>query len=573
MVACSQTGSGREEKTKTCSSPEKATTLEQEETTMCGIGSCQVPMANGSAKEPEASGQFPLAKLVARRRREIGLTLAEVARLMDKAAAAEEVGGYCLANRQSIHEYEHGRIPYNGRLRLLAAALGVPFAEARAAAEAQSAHRQIARAAGSILRDAADTGGPPDPATTGVSSPGANLRPQGAPAPARVVIATLPDSEHAWLALGDGATSTARPTWGAGHEGLILEAPARQPGDNEYVNRRQLLIDLGVLGLAAPLAGAEAVRQGLTAAVAGDSHAADVDEWERIVHEYARSYNVTPIGQLLRDLTADLSVLQRRLGGTDGTVQRSLARSAGQLAAMCALAWRDAGEPRQAGRWWRTARQLADRSGDSEVCTWVRGQEVMSGLCEQRPVPVILDRAAEAASIARPLTGAGSAQLYSGLAQTLAVAGRGDEAVAALERLADLTDQLPARVVADEGSVLGWPEVRLRHTESYVHTWLGDTRRAYAAQEAALQIYPESLARERGKLLLHRGACMIQDGDVGGGLAYAGRVLDNLPVQHHTESVYAIGRAAMRVVPAQERGRPEAAELRARLGISALDEE
>ena len=90
---------------------------------MCGIGSCQVPMANGSANQPEASGQFPLAKLVAERRREMGLTLAEVARLMDRAAG--EADSYCLANRQAIHEYEHGRIPYHGRLRLLAAALGV----------------------------------------------------------------------------------------------------------------------------------------------------------------------------------------------------------------------------------------------------------------------------------------------------------------------------------------------------------------------------------------------------------------------------------------------------------------
>src|SRR2546422_3055146 len=150
---------------------------------MCGIGSCQVPMANGSANQPEASGQLPLAKLVAGRRREMGLTLAEVARLMDRAA--EEAGDYCLANRQAIHEYEHGRIPYNGRLRLLASALGVSFAEARAAAERQRRHRQIARAAGSILRDAADAGGSPDPATTVVSSPGANLRPPGAPPPAR----------------------------------------------------------------------------------------------------------------------------------------------------------------------------------------------------------------------------------------------------------------------------------------------------------------------------------------------------------------------------------------------------
>jgi tetratricopeptide (TPR) repeat protein len=339
------------------------------------------------------------------------------------------------------------------------------------------------------------------------------------------------------------------------------------------MNRRELLVDFAVLGLAASLAGVEAVRQGLTAAVAGDRHAAAVDEWDRIVHEYARAYDVTPIDRLLRDLTADLSVLQVRLGETDGILQRGLARAGGHLAAISAVAWADAGETARAARWWRTARQLADASGDLEARTWVGGWEVVNGLYEQRAVPAILDRAAEATSIAGPLASAGSAHLYAGLAQTLAVAGRPGEALAALGRAADVTDQLPARVVPDDGSMLGWHEVRLRHTESYVHTWLGDTGRAYAAQEAALQIYPESLARDRAMMLLHRVACMIRDGDVGGGLAYAGQVLDSLPVQHHTESVYAIGRAAMRVLPAQERGRPEAAELRARLALSSAEEE
>jgi hypothetical protein len=117
------------------------------------------------------------------------------------------------------------------------------------------------------------------------------------------------------------------------------------------------------------------------------------------------------------------------------------------------------------------------------------------------------------------------------------------------------------------------PEVHLRHTESYVHTWLGNSRHAYAAQQGALDMYPENLARERAMMLLQRTACMIQDGDVGGGLAYAGRVLDSLPVQHHTESVYATGRAVMRVVPAQERGRPEGAELRARLAFTPAEDE
>ncbi|MGH2769750.1 MAG: hypothetical protein ACRDJF_04425, partial [Actinomycetota bacterium] len=355
------------------------------------------------------------------------------------------------------------------------------------------------------------------------------------------------------------------PDWRKEGERPILWAAACQKEGGEDVNRRQLLVDLGMLGLAAPLAGVEAVRQGLAAAFTGDERAADVDEWDEIAHEYARSFFVIPPDRLLRDLTADLSVLQLRLDEPDDNLKRSFARVGGQLAAISAMAWADAGEAGRAHRWWRTARQLADRSGDTETRTWVRGWEVTNGLYEQRPVSIILDRAAEATSIAGPLACAGTAGLYAGLAQTLAVAGRAGEALAALERVAGVTDRLPARVVAAEDSMFGWPEVRLRHTESYVYTWLGDTSRAYAAQEAALRIYPESLARSRAKMLLHRVACMIRDGDVGGGLAYAGQVLDSLPVEHHTETVYALGRAAVRVMPVQERGRPEAVELRARL--------
>ena len=192
----------------------------------------------------------------------------------------------------------------------------------------------------------------------------------------------------------------------------------------------------------------------------------------------------------------------------------------------------------------------------------------MSGLYEQRPLSVILERAAETTSIAGPLASAGSVELYGGLARALAMAGRADEALAALERTADLTDRLPSGIVAGESSMLCCSVVNLPHIESYVNTQLGNTHQAYAAQEAALDIYPENLARDRAKLFLHRSACMVRDGDVGGGLTYAGHVLEVLPPEHHVESVYTIGRAVLRVVPAQERARPEAAELRARLALS-----
>jgi transcriptional regulator with XRE-family HTH domain len=104
--------------------------------------------------------------LVAERRQALGLSLAAVARLMHKAA--EEDGDYCLANRQAIHDYERGRIPYHDSLRWLASSLEVSFDEVRAAAERQRAHRQLLRAVGSIWEEAADTRRPADPLTEGV---------------------------------------------------------------------------------------------------------------------------------------------------------------------------------------------------------------------------------------------------------------------------------------------------------------------------------------------------------------------------------------------------------------------
>src|SRR5262249_13421948 len=152
----------------------------------------------------------------------------------------------------------------------------------------------------------------------------------GAAVPPRMVVA-FPDDGYLWLAGGTGATPVAWPAWGMPHEErLLLEAATRRPGDNKNVNRRQLLFDLTMLGLAAPLAGVESVRQGLVATVVGDGHVTDADEWDRIVHEYASSYYVTPIDRLLGDLTADLSVLRLHLGATDGALQRDLARAGSQ---------------------------------------------------------------------------------------------------------------------------------------------------------------------------------------------------------------------------------------------------
>src|SRR2546427_2100218 len=82
---------------------------------------------------------LPLAQLVSEARQRQGLSLNGVARRMH--AAAQQEGTHCGVTRQTILGYERGRIPHPDALRWLAAAVGVPFEEAAAAAHRQRRYR------------------------------------------------------------------------------------------------------------------------------------------------------------------------------------------------------------------------------------------------------------------------------------------------------------------------------------------------------------------------------------------------------------------------------------------------
>jgi transcriptional regulator with XRE-family HTH domain len=335
-------------------------------------------------------------------------------------------------------------------------------------------------------------------------------------------------------------------------------------GGDDVVDRREVLRDLSVLALAAPMAGVESIRQGLHAALrpaAGATH-----QWDEIVAEYAQTFYLSAPHELLRDLMADIVLLSRQLPDAAERGRPPLCRAAGQLAAITAMTWAGLGQHRQAHRWWGTARDAADASRDPATRVWVRGWQVANGLYERRPATAIFDSASEAVAIAGTRADAGAAGLFAGLAQTQAVA-RHPEALSTLGRVADLTGRVSAAEAADHDSMFGWPEVRLRHTESYVYTTLGETARAYQAQDAALALYGPDLARECAAMQLHRARCMITDGDVSGGAAYAHQVLDQLPDEHHTELVYAVARDALVAVPDSDANLTPVSGLRERLTL------
>lgn len=336
--------------------------------------------------------------------------------------------------------------------------------------------------------------------------------------------------------------------------GGALIAAAQRDTEEVEVDRRKLLTHIAAVTAAAPLLTSDAIRDSLLHTLDQRRHP---DAWDETVAEYAVAFYATDPQRLIRQITADLAVLEAQIGGARNGERVALCRSAGQLSAVAAMAWSSVGDGQRARWWWRTARLAADTSRDRQAQVWVRGWEVANGSYEGRPTSVILARADEAVALAGDAPSAGLAGLYAGMAQTYAGAGRRVEALAALEQVARITDRLGRDVVADEDSMFGWPEVRLRHTESFVHTALGNTGPAYRAQDQALALYPGNLARERAAMLLHRATCMIRTGDVAGGVAFADGTLDDLPAADRTELVHAIGRQAVAAIPAQDRGRAD----------------
>ena len=75
------------------------------------------------------------------------------------------------------------------------------------------------------------------------------------------------------------------------------------------MKRRRMVIDLGLIGLAAPLVASEGLRHRFSALLEGQAEP-DVDEWESITREYARSFYSAPAEEHIRDLSVDLATLQ-----------------------------------------------------------------------------------------------------------------------------------------------------------------------------------------------------------------------------------------------------------------------
>jgi hypothetical protein len=325
------------------------------------------------------------------------------------------------------------------------------------------------------------------------------------------------------------------------------------------IDRRLVLGGGGVAAL-------ELARHDLLGTLVADRATADVGEWQQISWEYGLRYTSTTPAELLASLRVDIPAL----GGTlqrhpSGTARQELHRVAAQLAVFAAHTVANLGDLPSSRRWWRTARQAADASGDLETRLWVRGREIVRALAEQRPVPVILGLVAEAEAISTKAPPTALPELLSGKARTFAVAGS-PRAEAALDDVRDNFTRLPAHTTRDAESMFGFSEYDVLYTESYAYSHLGEFARADSAQVAARALLPASRVRGPAGLELHRALCHVRAGDVAPGVEHAHAVMTSLPREHHVRPVVELGHKVLDAVPAAERERDGVRAFRAYLG-------
>ena len=281
-----------------------------------------------------------------------------------------------------------------------------------------------------------------------------------------------------------------------------------------------------------------------------------VDDWEEVAWEHGVAYLTADRTRFLQDITADLLALRTVLPR-----RPALADVGARMAALIAMACTDLGRNQTARSAWRVARRYAIDAGRPDTLMWVRGQESILAAYAGRPPAVVLGIADQALREGPP-TGQATALVLAARAQALAVVGRTEEAVAALTPLRVAFDALPDSVTSNVDSIFGWPEIRLRHTVSYVHALAGRSRHAHQAHDDALAIYPAARVRSRAQIHLHQAHTMVADGDLATGMDHAVRTVEAVPAAQRGRLVFALADRVLDAVPARETTRADVRALR-----------
>ena len=338
------------------------------------------------------------------------------------------------------------------------------------------------------------------------------------------------------------------------------------PAEEDDVERRALLRVLAALGAGGtiPIDALERLRGGMEASIGlhGDLSAAD---WERIAWEYGHTVIVQPAEQVVADLAVDIHETHQLVKRTKAPLVRaSLMRVSAQLCALMADELHGMGLSGSAWRWWRTARNAADQSGDSDFRVWVRAREAINTFNSVRPVQSVLALADEAIFIADGHASIGLAEAHKNRAYGLMKQGDESGALAALSDMRRAFEELPESVRVDEDSLWGWPERIMHIADSCVYTGFGAPAAA-SAQERALSSYPPHWRSEVTRVKLFQSVTLIHDREINGGLAHALASFESLPESHRRRPsiLRVVGQVLDALPDERARALPAARDLRA----------
>ena len=334
----------------------------------------------------------------------------------------------------------------------------------------------------------------------------------------------------------------------------------------EEMERRRLLQSLAALGVqVSPLNQAlETVRTAFGETV-GYNEANHLDSWEETVAEYGYSYISSPplsiIPNLASDLVAVRSIIRRIPKGSSD--YRGWCRVGGALSVFMAKSLSNLGQPGESRQWWEMALHMTDTADDVELGLWLRGQRIIHGLYENRPLQVLLRQFEGARDYAHDYVCAGNAEVSVGGAQVSVLYGDYQSAEVRLRRASEILSRLPSSVTNDTGSVMGWGEAQLRYAEAWVYSHMGNEAKTDRAADRALQLYPESDNRSPAQIRLMQAFARIQSGDISEGIRCARTVYEPLGSGQCTTMVDALAQRVLNSVPFEAQKRSDVAEYRA----------
>jgi hypothetical protein len=352
---------------------------------------------------------------------------------------------------------------------------------------------------------------------------------------------------------------------------IALAGPTRaDSSDVNDVERRELLKLIGGLGLAAPFADgghADRVRRSLDAALNAPTSRGDVAEWERVAAQYSAESGMVPPAVVLPELLTDLDEAQARLRDCPDAFRAPMARVCGQLSALAAANFFNAGDEGNARRYWRTALRAIGQAGDRPAQAVLMAQRASFLLLEGASSPsAALALADDAIGVAGEAASAGATQARGTRAMALALLGDHDASEHTLRDLADTYARMPGATVSARTD-WGFSEQQLRFIEGHVHAYAGRVSDAGRALDTGLSMVPDGQWIAVTSFEVNRSISLIQGGDPSEGARHVVRAVQALPSGFRQSATVRRASQALDMVPAGAASLSAVAEAREFLAL------